>query len=138
MQKLQDVLAGFASLGRDLLLVAILVLFVIALKHSIGHGSEHGETIDEKKLQRFSIMLAVALLFRGLISLAQGLFFQHDHPCAVSFWVLIMFQELVLEGVPFIILIRTNTQYLVEQERYAERRIPLLVTSVEDVNWHGR
>jgi hypothetical protein len=140
MEKLQDRLAGFASLARDLLLVIILLLFVIHLKISIGGGSDHGETIDEKKLQRFSIMLAVTLLCRGLISLGQGIFFQggRDTSCAVSFWVMVMVQELVLEGVPFIVLIRTNTQYLVEQQRYADKHIPLLVTSLDDVSRGAR
>jgi hypothetical protein len=128
--ELQSKLNGFSSLARDLMLVVILLIFVIHLKFGIGADSQAGATIDERILRWFSGLLAFALLIRGLVSLFQGLFFQDgSNDCAFVFWVMAMLQEIVFEGGPFFVLIRTNTNYLVEQERYADKTKPLMVSS---------
>lgn len=65
--------AGFAAIGRDFLLGLVFVLFVIALKIGLSDSPPGSETVDERRLILFTIVLSVFLLLRGSVTLIQGL-----------------------------------------------------------------
>jgi hypothetical protein len=130
MWELQRVMNGSSALARDFGLVVIFLVFVAQLKLSIR---EQREAIDERKLVRFTVMLAIALLLRGVVSLIQGLLYQNgDSDCDLEFWAMCVVQEVLLEGGPFFVLIWTNTKYLVERHRYGEKASALMVNSSID------
>jgi hypothetical protein len=131
MATVQDTINGFSALIRDFLLVVIFLVFVVHLRLGIR---DQREGIDEKILVRFTVMLAIALLVRGVLSLTQGLIYQNGtSDCDKKFWWMILAQEIMIEGGPFLVLIRTNTKYLVECHNYAEKASVLLCRSSIDV-----
>jgi hypothetical protein len=135
MAHVRNIANGVSAMARDFMLVLIFLIFLIHLKLSLRDNAQSGEMIDERTLFRFSLMLGVALLLRGIVSLIQGLVYQNQErgtDCDTEFGVMCLLQEIILEGGPFIVLIRTNTRYLVEQHQYAERASSRLNSSAID------
>jgi hypothetical protein len=140
-QDIRAMLGGTWPLVRDFGFSVILCVFVVHLKHRMTDSSQTGATIDETQLVRVTGMLIVSILARGAISLAQGLAYASPEStegktdktteCSLGIWIMFLVQDLILEGVPFIVLIRANTEYLKEQKSYAENSTPLYAKSIE-------
>jgi hypothetical protein len=106
---------GIAALSRDFVLMFIFTIFVITLRIGLSNDTEIEASVDERNLIRFTVILSVFLLLRGGVSLAQGLVFTEESTeCGKAFLALLMVVELLLEGGPFLFLIRVNNDFLVD------------------------
>jgi hypothetical protein len=114
--KTSDTFTGAVSISRDFSLALILIIFVVRLKMGLREDSEADETVDEAFLMRFSIVLSVLLLYRGSVTLYQGIsLIDEKGECEILFLVLMSGQELLADGGPLIWLIHVNNKFLIEQ-----------------------
>jgi hypothetical protein len=109
---------GWAAIGRDFALGLLFVAFVINLRIGLRQYVETSETVDERRLMKFTLVLSVCVLLRGSVTLIQSLFFQ-DRPseCEAGFLVAFSCAELLFEGGPFLFLIRVNNDFLIVDEK---------------------
>jgi hypothetical protein len=104
--------AGFAAIGRDFSLGLVFVVFVIALKIGLSDSPPGSETVDERRLILFTIVLSVFLLLRGSVTLVQGLVVvSQPSECTGYFLTVFTVVEVLIEGGPFIFLIRVNNNF---------------------------
>jgi hypothetical protein len=117
---------GVAALCRDFVLGTIFLVFIITLKIGLTSNRRVGETIDERRLIRFTLILLVILLCRGGVSLTQGLVFANEKTeCGIPFLAMVAVYELLCEGAPFVFLIHINNDFLVTNEdQEASRKNP--------------
>jgi phosphatidylglycerophosphate synthase len=138
-QDIQGVVGGIWPLVRDFGFSVILCVFVTNLKHRKLDESQAGEALDEAQLGRITIMLIISILARGSIALAQGLIYADPvggettatTECSLGIWIMVLVQDFILEGLPFIVLIRVNTKELEEQNGYSVRSRPLYARAFE-------
>jgi hypothetical protein len=111
-----DKFSGAISVVRDFSLALILIIFVVRVKMGLREDSEADETVDEAFLMRFSIVLSVLLLYRGSVTLYQGIrLIGNKDECRILFLLLFCGQELLADGGPLIWLIHVNNRFLIEQ-----------------------
>jgi hypothetical protein len=112
---LVQVFYGFAAIGRDFLLGAIFIGFIVVLKLSLRDDASAGETLDERKLLCSTGMLSGFMLLRGGLSLLQGLVFASAaSECELGFFVILMVSEILFDGLPFISLISTSNDFVLD------------------------
>jgi len=108
--------SAYFDISRDLFLFLIFALFIIALELGLGDDSYTEITIEQKKLFWSVIILAILLLTRGVISLIQVFLDQHQE-CNKWFFALVMFNEIIIEGIPLFVLLKINNGFLGSQRR---------------------
>jgi hypothetical protein len=119
----REELNGIAALCRDFVLGVVFMLFVIILKIGLLEDASTGASIDERKLLYFTIVLSVFLLLRGGAALAQGLaFMDAAAECGPGFLAIVFVMEIVIEGWPFIFLIRVHNDFLVGDEEEVDSK----------------
>jgi hypothetical protein len=121
---------GIAALCRDFVLGVIFIVFMITLRIGLKEDLQAGETLDERKLVRFTVILSVLLLLRGGVSLIQGFVFTTESmECGSGFLSLVMVCELLFEGVPFLFLIHVNNDFLATESENDLQRQKMIVPS---------
>jgi hypothetical protein len=113
---------GFAAIGRDFTLGTIFLAFIVVLKLSLRDDASAGNTLDERQLFCFTGTLSVFVLLRGGLTLLQGLVFVNaTSECELGFFVMLIVNELLFEGLPFIALISTNNAFIVATNEQTEQ-----------------
>jgi hypothetical protein len=133
--EIRDSFNGIAALCRDFVLGLIFIIFVITLRIGLKEDLLAGETVDERKLVYFTIILSVFLLLRGGVSLVQGFAFTDEaKECQSAFLSVIMICELLFEGLPLIFLIRVNNDFLASQTEHIQepRKMSMGGSMVDD------
>jgi hypothetical protein len=105
---------GIGECARDMILCVIFAVFYVFLKLGLSQVDAARST-EEKRLLRFTIVLMVLLVARGLLPLFQGLIFLNQ-PTECSKW-LCAWQFLVgfiCDGLPLWWLIYVNNQFLLD------------------------
>jgi hypothetical protein len=113
IKKHNNLVLGSVAIGRDFLLAVIFIVFLIMLRLGLTDDASVGYSIDERKMFGFTVLLSLFLVLRGGLTLAQALIFSDGaSECNNVFFALLMVNEVICEGVPFILLIRSNNQFL--------------------------
>jgi hypothetical protein len=107
-----NLFGGAVAIGRDFLLAVIFVVFLITFRLGITDDASVGDSVNEQKMFGFTVMLSIVLDIRGALTLAQGLIFSESDQCNPVFFALVMVNEIVCEGIPFVLLIKSNNEFL--------------------------
>jgi hypothetical protein len=109
---------GWSAIGRDFVLGIVFVMFVVNLRTGLNEYAGTGETVDERRLMKFTIVLSVCVLLRGTVTLVQGVFLsEQPSECSAGFLIAFTLSEMVFEGGPFIFLVRVNNDFLGEDDQ---------------------
>jgi hypothetical protein len=115
---------GAFAIGRDFLLAVIFIVFLITFRLGVKDDASAGDAIGEKKMVCFTVVLSVFLVLRGAVTLIQGLAFSEStSECSHIFLAFVIVNEVIFEGSPFVVLIRSNNTFLAQAE--ADSRSPL-------------
>jgi hypothetical protein len=111
---------------RDLAIAAIFAVFAVSLWCALD-----GPAPDERKLSRFTIVLALVTVAKGALPLVQGGLLREDlRPPSECKWFFALWwavSEIGLNGVPLWFLINANNKFLKERNETLSERFQSLV-----------
>ena len=108
--------SGFFDIVRDLVLFLVFTCFIFLLHKGIGNDLFAENSLEQKRLFKLVIFLAVLMLTRGIISLSQ-VFINTKQECGITFFVAICINEILIEGLPLFILLNINNDFLNSQRK---------------------